>query len=471
MTGVLGIDLGSSYSAVAHLDIDGNPEIIPDEAGDLLIPSAIGFGQDPPAVGAIAKSAQADGDTEVAAGFTRHLGDPDFVVCFGGREFDATDLCALLLSQLTSQAAAFSGTSAVIAVPAQFSHPQRTATIAAARRAGLDVVRLISEPAAAAIAYGLRASGPQRTIAVYDLGGGTFDVSVVRMSAEEIRVLSTEGDARLGGRDWDERIAAHVREMCAVEIGTDVDARTLMPRAEQLKHTLSARQQGEIRLDVAGRSGRYQLSRDTFEDLTRDLLDRTEQLANRAVESAGLSWAEIDGVLPIGGSTRMPMVRTRIARMSGREPLAGARPDHAVVLGAALDAATHRRGPRLVQDVTAHSLLVHGSDSAESDQLIEKNWPVPATANRSCEFALQDGANVLDLQLTQGDPDAGIALGRYVITGFGPGTGNTIVDIEYGYDRNGIVEVSATDRTTARPLLVTIDAAPRDPRRGSTHGQ
>ncbi|HKS49833.1 MAG TPA: Hsp70 family protein [Amycolatopsis sp.] len=493
MTEVVGIDLGTTYSVVAHLGPGGNPEIIPDEIGGLLVPSVISFASDPPVVGALAKSAQADGETEVAATFKRHMGDRRFLLSFAGNDFDATDLSALVLAKLKAQAEAFIGepvTQAVITVPAYFTHLQRTDTIAAGRRAGLDVLRVISEPTAAAIAYGLRAEPRERIALVYDLGGGTFDVSLVRIAGDEMRVLGTDGDHRLGGRDWDDRIVSHVHHRFATEFGVDIgpdDALTLLARAEQLKHTLSARGRGDILLDFAGKTARYQVSRETFEDLTRDLLDRTEQLTGGVVADAGLDWNQIDGVIPIGGSTRMPMVRERIARMSGRQPLSGVHPDQAVAIGAAIDAATEahsalvrrigagdttpkRYGLRLTQDVVAHSLgmIAENADRSRyvNSVLIRKNLPIPARESRPYQFRLHDtGENLLEIFLTQGetdDPKDCAYLGRYVVTGFGPGTGGTVVDIEYAYDHSGVVHVSATDRTTTRPLLVTIDAVPPD---------
>ncbi|WP_103339978.1 Hsp70 family protein [Amycolatopsis sp. CA-126428] len=491
MTEVVGIDLGTTYSAVAHLGDDGNPEVIPDEAGRLLVPSVVSFANDPPVVGALAKIAQADGETEVAAAFKRHLGDPRFVLSFRDQEFDATDLSTLVLAKLKAQAEAFLGKRvkrAVITVPAYFTHPERTAAITAGRRAGFEVLRVISEPTAAAIAYGFRAAPQQRTLLVYDLGGGTFDVSLVRITGDEMRVLGTDGDHRLGGADWDGRIVSHVHHLFAEEFGVEIgvdDALTLLARAEQLKHTLSARQQGDILLDFAGHTARYQVTREKFEDLTRDLLDRTEQLTRQVVADAGLGWDRIDGVIPIGGSTRMPMVRECVARLSGHQPLGGVHPDQAVAIGAAIDAATGtpaphglavaegsggRVGIRLTQDVIAHSLGMIAENATGSryvnSVLIRKNLPIPARESRPYQFHLQDnGENLLEVFLTQGEtdhPEDCAYLGRYVVTGFGPGTGGTVVDIEYAYDSSGVVQVSATDRTTTRPLLVTVDAVPPD---------
>ncbi|HEX4224329.1 MAG TPA: Hsp70 family protein [Pseudonocardiaceae bacterium] len=480
MAEVIGVDLGTTYSVVAHIAADGNPEVIPDEAGELLVPSTISFANEQPVVGASAKYAQANGDTEIAAAFKRHMGDQRFRLSFSGKDFDATDLSALMLAALKAQAEAFIGkpvSQAVITVPAYFTHPQRSATIEAGKRAGLDVLRVISEPTAAAIAYGLRAGQQERTVLVYDLGGGTFDVSLVRLTEDEMRVLGTDGDHRLGGRDWDERIVEHVYQQFATEfdaeLGTD-DTLALLVRAEQLKHTLTARQRGDIRVDSAGKTALYQLSRETFEDLTRDLLDRTEQLTRAVVAAAGLDWEQIDGVIPVGGSTRMPTVRELIVRLSGHEPLRGVHPDQAVAIGAAIDASTQSRkqvsGLRRTQDVIAHGLgmIAEHADGSRyvNSVLIRKNLPIPALASRPYEFTVREqGDNLLEIFLTQGetdDPKQCVYLGRYVVTGFGPSAGQTIVDVEFTYDHSGLVHVSATDRTTSRPLLITVDEVPPD---------
>ncbi|MET9265616.1 Hsp70 family protein [Amycolatopsis sp. NPDC004079] len=489
MARIVGIDLGTTYSAVACLGDDGNPYVIPGSAGEFLVPSVISFANGAPVVGAAAKAAQADGETRIAAAFKRHVGDPEFRLSFGGEDYDATDLSALVLAELKARAEAFLRepvARAVVTVPAYFTHPQRTATIEAGRRAGLDVVRVLSEPTAAAVAYGLRAAPDERVLAVYDLGGGTFDVSLVQIAEGELRVLGADGDHRLGGRDWDDRLCEYANDWFAREFGVEIaddDVLVLLARAEQLKHTLSARRGGEIRLDSGGRSARCPVTREKFEELTKDLVDRTGLLTERALADTGLDWSRVGGVIPVGGSTRMPMVSECIARLSGRPPLGGAHPDQAVALGAAIEAAGETRrsrpradgpasppGLRLARDVIAHSLgmIAESPDRARylNSVLIRKNLPIPASQRRPFQFRLRDdGENLLEVFLTQGetdDPGGCAYLGRYVVTGFGPGSGDTVVDIDYVYDRSGVVHVEATDRGTARPLLVTVEAVPPD---------
>lgn len=489
MIGVVGIDLGTTYSVVAHLDENEVPEVIPDETGGVLVPSVISFAGEFPVVGADAKAALAAGETEVAAVFKRNMGDPSFLMSFAGRDYDATDLSALVLAKLKAQAEQFTNTTitqAVVTVPAYFTHPQRTATIAAGEQAGLEVLKIISEPTAAALAYGMRPNPRSRHVLVYDLGGGTFDVSLVEVTSDELRVIATDGDHKLGGRDWDDRLVVHLLHRFRDEFGVDVaddDAQTLLVRAEGLKHTLSARRSADILVESGGHHSRYTVTRADFEELTRDLLDRTEQLTHQVLVESELDWSRIDGVVPVGGATRMPMVRGRIERMSGRPPIAGAHPDQAVAVGAALTAAaeshqlivirtgqpsTRLPGLRLGQDVIAHSLgmIAENADGTRyvNSVLIRKNLPIPAKQQRPYRFRVHGtGENLLEIFLTQGetdDPRDCAYLGRYVVTGFGPGDGPTVVDIGYEYDHNGVVHVSAVDNSTTRPLLVTIDAVP-----------
>ncbi len=492
MSGVVGIDLGTTYSVIARLGTNGAPEVIPDETGALLVPSVISFSESPPVVGANAKAEQAAGESEIASAFKRSMGDPAFLLSFGGVDYDATGLSTFVLAALKAQAERFTGTEvthAVITVPAYFTHPQRTATIRAGTDAGLTVLKIISEPTAAALAYGLRTGAERRHVLVYDLGGGTFDVSLVEISADGLRVVATDGDHKLGGRDWDDRLVAHLHHRFDAEFGAEIDdedAQALLVEAERLKHTLTARTSAEIRVSSGGHTGRYTVDRATFEEITRDLLDRTETLTRQVLAAAGLTWEQVDGVVPVGGSTRMPMVHARIRSMSGRPPIGGVHPDHAVAIGAALAAAEESQrvlterigpapaallpGPNLLQDVVAHSLgmIAESADRSRylNSVLIRKNLPIPARQERPYQFEVGGtDENVLEIFLTQGETDAPqdcAYLGRYFVTGFGPGDGRTVVDIGYEYDQNGVVHVTAVDRKTTRPLLVTVDAVPSD---------
>ncbi|GAA2786074.1 Hsp70 family protein [Saccharopolyspora taberi] len=490
----VGMDLGTTYSVVAHVDDEGVPAVVPgDSDGPALVPSVVSFAGGTPVVGAAAKAAQAEGEIEVAALFKRSMGDPDFLQPLGDHDYTPTDLSALVLAELKARAERFLGravTRAVITVPAYFTHPQRTATIAAGRQAGLDVLKIISEPTAAALAYGLRPSPETRRVLVYDLGGGTFDVSLVEITPEELRVIGTGGDHQLGGRDWDDRLVVLLRQRFAREFGVDVqdeDNDALLVHAEQLKHALSARQDGEIRIESGGRSGRYSVTRQEFEACTRDLVERTRQLAQQVLDDAGLGWEQIEGVVPVGGSTRMPMVRECVRDMSGRPPLGGVHPDQAVALGAAIQARWERdssgellrlpasgtarsRVPRVMRDAIAHSLgmIAESEDRSRyvNSVLIRKNQPIPAQQRRPYQFRLRDDAeNLLEIFLVQGEtesPQECVYLGRYVVTGFSGSSGPAVVDISYSYDQNGVVHVSAVERATGTALELAVEEVPDD---------
>ncbi len=487
MVRAVGIDLGTTYSAVAWVNASGMPEVIPDEAGETLTPSVVSFAGAAPAVGAAAKADQARGEDDVAAFFKSSMGDPAFVRHLGGRDLTATELSSLVLAHLKTQAATALGepvTRAVITVPEYFTHPQRTATIEAGRLADLEVLRIISEPTAAALAYGLRPGAGGGQFVVYDLGGGTFDVSVVRLTDDSLEVIAATGDHELGGRDWDDRIATELADRFRADTGADLlagDVGDLLVAIEQLKRTLSARRGAEIRVSDGSHSVKYTVTRADFEAASADLLERTAQLTAQALEDAGLTWGEVDGVLPVGGSTRMPMVRDWVERMSGRPPMGGIHPDHAVALGAAVQAALLSEdgspdsrpllaGRRRVTDVVAHSLgmIAERPDRSRylNSVLLRRNSTIPCEAVRPYQFDVVPGHAELEVFLTQGetdDPAESTYLGRYLVTGFPPAmSGAAVIDIAYAYDENAVVSVSAVERSTSTPLDVRVDQLPED---------
>jgi actin-like ATPase involved in cell morphogenesis len=345
MTGpAIGMDLGTTYSAVAWINADGEPEVIPDGEGNTRTPSVVSFSGGTPVVGAEAKRDQIAGAGDVMAFFKSSMGNPDFSCHIAGRDWTATDLSALVLAQLKAQAERALSTpvsQAVVTVPEYFTYPQREATLQAGRLAGLQVCSIISEPIAAALAYGLRPGTGISRFVVYDLGGGTFDVSVIALSADAVEVIAVAGDHELGGRDWDDRLAGSLQQRLRRDIGRELsagNAGALLAEVERLKRALSARKSVEAQFGSAGKTKNTVITRAEFEEMTSDLLARTAALTERALHDAGLRWTEIDGVLPVGGSTRMPMVTARIEQMSGRPPVSGIHPDQAVVLGAAVQA-------------------------------------------------------------------------------------------------------------------------------------
>jgi molecular chaperone DnaK len=487
---IVGIDLGTTYSVVAYVNANGKPEVIPNEYGRAITPSVIYFGTGTPVVGDDAKEQQATGETEVASFFKPSMGDPQFLLSFQGQDYTPIDLSALVLAHLKGQAERFFNArvrDAVITVPAYFTHVQRTATIEAGRKAGLNVLKIISEPTAAALAYGLRPSQHEQRVLVYDLGGGTFDISLVLITPTELRVLGIDGDHNLGGKDWDDRLIAYVETQFEQEFGAKLvgdDVNELRVQAEKLKFALSARQSADIRVQGSGRTGTYTVTREMFEQLTSDLMERTEILTERVLRDVNLTWQDINGILPVGGSTRMPMVSTYIQRMSGKPPMGGINPDEAVALGAAIQATMeaeqiggastptmHLAGRKTTVDAIAHSLgmIAESSDRARyiNSILIGKNLPIPSAQTRPYQMAVRRRGDMeLEVFLTQGEsanPQECVYLGRYVFSDFPPLSDKmAVLDITYEYDKNGTVHISAVERITSKPLKLTIYPVPPD---------
>ena len=490
MAHFVGIDLGTTFSGVAYVNAQGKPEIIPNEYGNAITPSVIYFGPNGPIVGEEAKERQASGETEIAAFFKRSMGDEQFLLSFYGRDYTPIDLSALVLGYLKVQAERFLKapvTNAVITVPAYFTHTQRTATIAAGRKAGLNVLKIINEPTAAALAYGLRPSQDERRVLVYDLGGGTFDVSLVSITPTEVNVIATDGDHNLGGKDWDDRLLAHLANQFEQEFGLELlgdDVNELRTQAEKLKHTLSARQSADIRVQASGKTGNYTVTRTLFEDITRDLMERTQLLTDHVLAEVNLSWSALHGVLPVGGSTRMPMVTSYIERMSGKPAMSGINPDEAVALGAAIQATMEMEqlagpntshyllsGRKKTSDVIAHSLgmIAESADRSRyiNSVLIRKNLSIPSAQTRPYQMPVRKrGDTQLEVFLTQGesdDPQQCAYLGRYVFSDFSPSTGKiAILNITYEYDKNGIVHISAVEKASGKALKLSVEPLPPD---------
>jgi len=491
----IGIDLGTTYSAVATVRADGTAVVIADAADAELTPSVVAVLDGEVVVGAEAKCAQAAGDP-AAAFFKRRMGEPGYQLELGGRTWSPVDLSARVLGHLAEVAAADLGGPvdlAVVTVPEYFTDPQRRATLAAAAQVGLEVPRLVSEPVAAALAYGLRPRGGERTVLVYDLGGGTFDVALVQIENDELTVLGARGNHELGGRDWDDRLAQLVAERLTAALGgnvADSDPLRLLTEVERLKRALSVRQSAELRFTANGRTATTSVTRADLEAVGADLVAQTAQLTTAVLSDAHLDWGDVEGVLPVGGSTRMPMIRRWIEETSGRPPLGGIHPEHAVALGAAvraallveppvgaLPAASARTargglpGPRRMRDIVAHSLgmIAESADRRRylNSVLLPRNLAVPCTEERPYQFELRgDGTDVLEVFLTQGeqdDPATCAYLGRHVVTGFPAGpSGPAVVDVAYSYDDNAIVGVRATDRATGTVLDVRVEAVPDD---------
>ena len=500
MANFVGIDLGTTNSVVATRNAYGRPEVVPNREGEHVTPSVIYFGQDPPAVGQEAKEWARLGNDEIASFFKPHMGNPLFKLHFHGRDYDATDLSAMILRRLKSDAETKLGgpvSQAVITVPAYFADSQRKATVAAGAKAGLDVLRIINEPTAAALAYGLQKSDADETVLIYDLGGGTFDVTVAKITAEEVVVLSTAGDHDLGGKNWDDRIATYLAEKFAADTGIDplddpVHLNEVLTLSERAKWALSERSSHRITIQLDTQRRSYELTRQEFETLTFPLMDRTRRLTEEALEEARLTWPALSGVLLVGGSTRMPMVRHYVKQMSGHDARAGVNVDEVVALGAAIQAALDvggaatdatpkftlggrvnpqfTLGGRRVRDVMSHSLgtIVENVDGTAyvNDIIIRRNLPIPAEDVKSYHHATHGGRNdTLEVYLTQGESDRPLdcaILGKYVFSGIQATDARVTIDVGISYDVNGMVQVRAVQRDTKKPLGMTVEEVPDD---------
>jgi molecular chaperone DnaK len=500
----VGIDLGTTNSAVAYRNAYGRPEVIVNREGQNITPSVVYFGANTPVVGQEAKEWARLGNDEIASFFKPHMGNPLFQLQFQGKTYSATELSTLVLRRLKEDAEARLGDQvdrAVITVPAYFADPQRKATIEAGTAAGFQVLRIVNEPTAAALAYGLQKTAVNETVLIYDLGGGTFDVTVARITPEEIVILATAGDHDLGGKNWDDRIATFLAERFAEETGFDplddpVAINEVLVRSEQAKWALSERNSTRITLQLGTERRGFELTRAEFESMTFPLMDRTRRLTEEALAEASLAWQGLDGVLLVGGSTRMPMVRSYVSQMAGKPPRTGVNVDEVVALGAAMQAAIEvgqsigdavprftlaagvphgaaknydvagRRGT----DGMAHSLgtiAVSPDGSAYmNDVVIRRNLPIPARDTKSYFHATHGGANTrLEVYLTQGESSTPLdctILGKYVFDGIHPTSAEVTVDVGLSYDSNGVVQVHAVQRDTGHRLPMTVEPVPDD---------
>ena len=438
----------------------------------------------------------------VVSRIKQHMGDPNFVFQYEGQAFSPEDISSFILRKVVGDAQIAAGgepiTDVVTTCPAYFGTPERDATANAGRLAGLNVRAIPNEPTAAAIAYGLE-QGEDQTVLVYDLGGGTFDVPVARIASEDITVLATAGDHDLGGKNWDDRIATFLAEQFAAQTGFDplddpVALIEVLLRSEQAKWALSERTSTRITLQLGSRRQSFELSRSEFEAMSFPLMDRTRRLTEEALGEVRLDWQSLDGVLLVGGSTRMPTVRSYVTEMAGKPPRTGVNVDEVVALGAAIQAAievgqpigdalpkfTLATGPargnaaqtaaRRVTDVMSHSLgtVVVSPDAASfiNDVLIRCNIPIPARNTKTYIHATHGGANTrLEVYLTQGESTSPLdctILGKYVFTGIHATDAEVMVDVGISYDVNGVVQVQAVQRDTGHSLALAVEPVPDD---------
>ncbi|MDR0523474.1 MAG: Hsp70 family protein [Candidatus Methanoplasma sp.] len=477
----VGIDLGTTYSAVARYDqANSRPVVINNTFGKELTPSVICFLDNGDVlVGEDAKDMQAGGTGAAAAAFKRAMGDQSFTVEAAGAQYSAEDLSAILLKKLISDAEAVSGEkidSAVITVPAYFNDFQRKATIRAGEACGVKVLKIVNEPTAAAISYGYSGSS-EKTILVYDLGGGTFDVTILEARKGGIEVKGTDGNHLLGGKDWDAAVSKFVAEQFLDEFGVDPRddesaKNELIVASENYKKVLSRSDSVTIQLKHDGNAGKYTLTREAFDAMTEPLLLATREVCAGLISSLGMSWGDIDEVLLVGGSTRMPQVEAFLRELIGARIVSNSDTDLAVVKGAAITAALYAGDSKKVRafeikDVTAHSLgalsLRRDGKAYVNEVMIPKNSKIPASVRKPFRLGEGNMTDVVEVYILQGesaDPRDCHVLSKVSATGFENDGGGTEIEIEYRYNENGVVDVAAYQG--GEPLIIESEPVPED---------
>ena len=467
----VGIDLGTTNSVVSVLE-GGEPSVVANAEGNRTTPSIVAFKGEETLVGELAKRQAITNPDNTIRSIKRHIGT-NWKETFEGKEYTPQEISARILQKLKTDAESYLGedvTEAVITVPAYFNDAERQATKEAGKIAGLNVLRIINEPTAASLAYGLENSEDQK-ILVFDLGGGTFDVSVLEISEGVFEVKSTSGDSKLGGDDWDQRVMDWLIEKFKSSTGIDISndkmaIQRIKEGAEKAKIELSSTSETEINLPfiTANDSGPQhlleKLSRSEFEKITADLVERTKSPVENALSDAGLNYSDIDHVILVGGSTRMPAVQALVKSLTGKDPHKGVNPDEVVASGAAIQAGVLKGDVKdvLLLDVTPLTLGVETKGGIMT-KMIERNTTIPTKRSETFTTA-EDNQTQVEIHVLQGEREMASgnkSLGKFTLTDIPAARqGTPQIEVTFDIDANGIVNVNAKDLGTGKEQAITI---------------